>query len=70
MEHVNTEANVRRLFSQDFVAHAVLTWERLFVAITSMRDGNGAQGPRDSSERVSVLTLNFVWLQGLSEVPW
>lgn len=27
------------------LAHAVLTWERLFVAITSMRDGNGLRGP-------------------------
>ena len=45
MEHVNAEANVRRLFSQDSLAHAVLTWERLFVAITSMRDGNGLRGP-------------------------
>ena len=52
------------------LVHAVLTWERLFTAITSMSDGNRAQGPRDSSGWVSVLTLNFVWHQGLSEVPW
>ena len=40
------------------------------MAITSMRDGRRGSGPRDSSERVSVLTLNFIWHQGLLAVPW